>query len=172
MSSIHIDGDRLLRDLRLPYFTMAKLREMKVGEVYELFDVYGPPMFPEGSEATCAGASIERIKGGLCFNALWMLNVGRKGRKRPIMFVPSVVLKQVQKRNFELQVDKEAHHSHHGLRLFVRIVRLAHRLADMAKAAGELDCERKLRPTVFGYPEERCGYVVPFLNRISNSKWK
>jgi hypothetical protein len=55
-----------------------------------------------------------------------------------------------------------------SLRMFVRIVRLANRLSRMAKAEGESLCARQLRPSLEGHSEERCGYYVPFLNRLAD----
>lgn len=168
MTSLCIDGDKLLRDLRLPYFTIAMLREMKVGDYFELFDV---SMYMEKSvneDYPTASARIERVKGGYSLSALWMLHVG-KVKKRGHMFVPGVTLKLLPGRKFEIQAKDQnaAAVAIAGIRLFIRIVRLAHRLSRMAASVGEKGCERKLRPSVTGYEEERCGYVVPFLNKLA-----
>ena len=168
MTTAPLDGDKLLRDLRLPYFTIAMLREMKVGDYFTLFDV---GMFVDmGDKEDCptASAQIERVKGGYSLSALWMLHVG-KVKRRGHMFVPGVTLKLMAGRQFEIRAkdQSEAEVSIAGLRLFIRIVRLAHRLSRMAAAAEEKGCERKLRPSVTGHEEERCGYIVPFLNRLA-----
>lgn len=166
--SIVLDGNKLLRDLRLPYFTIAILREMKVGDYVELFDV---SMYVDNSDKQDypnAGARIERVKGGYCLSALWMLHIG-KVKKRGYMFCPGVTVKLMPGRKFEIPAkdDGEADVSMAGLRLFIRIVRLAHRLSRMASAAGEKGCARKLCPSVTGHEEERCGYIVPFLNKLA-----
>lgn len=124
-----LDGDRLLRDLRLPYYTIAMLREMKVGDCYELFDVYGPSMFKNGDtelDPANASASIERIKGGYRLSAGWMLHIG-KARRRGHMWAPGVTLKLLPGRKFELVPAKGADGEKvalAGLRLFIRINRL------------------------------------------------
>ena len=65
MTSICIDGDKLLRDLRRPYFTIAMLREMKVGDYFELFDVSMALGKSEKEDYPTASARIERVKGGI-----------------------------------------------------------------------------------------------------------
>lgn len=166
--NICIDGNKLLRDLRLPYFTIAMLREMKVGDYFELFDVSMAVVKSEKEDYPTASARIERVKGGYSLSALWMLHVG-KVKRRGHMFCPGVTLKLMPGRQFEIpaKTQSEAEVSLAGLRLFIRIVRLAHRLSRMAAAIGEKGCERKLRPSVTGHEEERCGYVVPFLNKLA-----
>mgnify|MGYP003597351062 CR=1 FL=1 len=118
-----IDGDKLLRDLRLPYYTIAMLRDMKHGDSYELFDVYGPAMHP-GTDAdpANAGARIEKVKGGYVLSALWMLHIG-KAQKRGHMWSPGVKLKLLPGRKFELIPEKRANGEQvalAGLRLFAR----------------------------------------------------
>jgi hypothetical protein len=165
--SVVIDGDKLLRDLRLPYFTIAMLRGMKLGASYELFDVYGPSL--GCSEPASAGACIEKIKGGYMLSALWMLNVG-KAKRRGHLWSPSVVLKLLPNRKFAVSdvfVSARRPISLDGLKLFVRIVRLGHRLADMATAAGDKEAARKLRPTLSRRIDDRCGHVVKFLDSLA-----
>ena len=133
-----IDGDKLLRDLRLPYYTIAMLRDMKLGDCYELFDVYGPSMFKGGdTDPANAGARIEKVKGGYVLSGLWMLHIG-KAQKRGHMWSPGVKLKLLPARKFELIPEKRADGEQvalAGLRLLIRICRLGHRLAAMAKAS-------------------------------------
>lgn len=165
-----LDGDKLLRDLRLPYYTIAMLREMKLGDSYELFDVYGPSMF-KGVETDPANASarIEKVKGGYRLSALWMLHIG-KAKRRGHMWSPGVTLKLLPGRKFELVPAKGTDGqqvAHGGLRLFIRINRLAHRLATMAKAAGAKDDARTLQPTMMSEVDHRCGYTVAFLDTLA-----
>lgn len=165
-----IDGDKLLRDLRLPYYTIAMLRDMKVGECYELFDFYGPAL-PELGDAgpANAGARIERVKGGFLFSALWMLHIG-KAKRRGHMYAPGVKLKLLPGRKLEIvseRFEDGEQVAFAGLRLFVRICRLAHRLASMAKAAGAKEDVRLLRPAMMKEVDHRCGYEVPFLNTLA-----
>lgn len=40
--SLVIDGHSWMRMLRFPYYTVAKIRQMKVGEQLSLFDFVGP----------------------------------------------------------------------------------------------------------------------------------
>lgn len=172
MAVLIIDGDKLLRDLRLPYYTIAMLRDMKVGDSYELFQVYGPSMLPgTGADPAYAGARIEKVKGGYELSALWMLHIG-KATKRGHMWVPAVKLKLLPGRKFELVPDKRKDGEQvalAGLRLFIRICRLAHRLAVMAKASGAKDDARKLLPTMMSKVDNRCGYQVPFLETLAAS---
>lgn len=165
-----IDGDKLLRDLRLPYYTIAMLRDMRVGDSYELFDVYGPSMLPGTDvDPANAGARIEKVKGGYALSALWMLHIG-KAKKRGHMWVPAVKLKLLPGRKFELVPDKREDGEQvalAGLRLFIRICRLGHRLAAMAKASGAKDDARKLQPTMGSKVDNRCGYQVDFLATLA-----
>lgn len=165
-----IDGDKLLRDLRLPYYTIAMLRDMRVGDSYELFDVYGPSML-SGTDVdpANAGARIEKVKGAYVLSALWMLHVG-KAHKRGHMWSPGAKLKLLPGRKFELIPEKRADGEQvalAGLRLFIRICRLGHRLAAMAKASGAKEDARKLRPTMMKEVDNRCGYQVDFLTTLA-----
>lgn len=163
-----IDGDRLLRDLRLPYWTISILRQMHVGDGYDLFDFYGPPMGIGDDNLSNTGARIERIKGGLFLSAGWMLHVG-KAHKRGHMLCLDTKLVLLPNRKFEvthLGFSKEPVNLM-GLRLFVRIVRLAHRLADMAKQAGAKEDARMMRPNIQNKAPDRFGFRIPFLDCIA-----
>ncbi|TAG49758.1 MAG: hypothetical protein EAZ30_02680 [Betaproteobacteria bacterium] len=159
-----LDGSRLLRDLRLPYYSIAIMREMRLGDERTLFDVYtSRPMYDEvPDEHGSASAQIERVRGGFYLSALWMLPIGNH-RSRGTLFCTGFAIRLLPNRRFALE-----HKDVDNLRLFVRIVRLAARVSSMAKAAGESQCARLLRPSLEGHWEERCGYVVPFLNRLAD----
>lgn len=156
---ITIDADKILNDLRLPYYTIAMLRDMKLGDDYQLFDVYGPSI--AGADPANASASIEKIKGGYSLSAMWMLNIGN-ARRRGHMWVPTVTINLLPGRKFKI---KQANLN--ALRLFIRICRLAHRLAKMADSAKAYDDARKLRPSMLKRTEGRCGYEVEFLKELA-----
>jgi hypothetical protein len=142
---------------------------MRVGDSYELFDIYGPPLGIRDDEPSNAGARIERIKGGFLLSALWMLHVG-KAKKRGHMLCLDSKLILLPKRQFAVCnaiPNSKMPVNMSGLRLFVRVVRLAHRLSDMAKAAGAKDDARMLRPSMLKNTADRCGYRVPFLDTIA-----
>jgi hypothetical protein len=160
-NSLAIDGDRFLKDLRLPYCTISSLRQMRVGDVFELMDFYGPPMFTDG-EPLSASASIERVRGGLRFSGLWMLHVG-KTKLRGHMWCSGFEMVLRPSRKFEMVKETDIGH----LKLFVRIIRLATRLADMAKKAGDRDAAYKMRPLITT-SAERLGFYIPFLDKIAD----
>lgn len=155
------DGDRFLKDLRLPYCTISSLRQMRVGDVFDLMDFYGPPMFTDGKPQS-ASASVERVRGGLRFSALWMLHVG-KTKLRGHMWCSGFVMVLRPGRKFEMVKETDIGH----LKLFVRIIRLATRLADMAKKAGDKDAAYKMRPLITT-SVERLGHYIPFLDKIAD----
>jgi len=169
-----IDGDRLLRDLRLPYYSFAQLREMRVGDHYVLFDFTGPPVFGlPGAEPSVAGATMERIRGGIRLTALWMLHVGRGARRRPHVVVPGITLQLLSGRQVRLIPDhdggasEEPRRAGDGLRLFTRVVRFAHRLADLAQRHGDLGATEQMRPVLRKRDRRRFGDRVEWLDRIA-----
>lgn len=161
-----IDGNRLLRDLRLPYWTFAQLRDMRAGEAYNLFDVAGPPVFglPGGTPSE-ASASVERVPGGLVLSALWMLHVGASAHRRAHVLVPGVRLAVRPGRQFAaVGWDPSADN---GLRLFIRVVRFAHRLADLAEARGDREAAEQMRPVLRRCDRRRLGVRVAFLDALA-----
>jgi hypothetical protein len=160
-----VDGDQLLRDLRLPYYTIAILRNMKVGDRFELFDVCGPSMF-EGGDPSSASAGIERVKGGHNLSALWMLHIGN-ARRRGHLWASGVKLKLLAGRRFEILTESDAGEAKATLQSFVCICRLAHRLAAMATAAGDLKAAWLLRPMMTNEVADRYGHEIGFLNSIA-----
>ncbi|WP_037586985.1 hypothetical protein [Stenoxybacter acetivorans] len=164
-----IDGDKLLRDLRLPYFTIAQLREMKVGDCYELFDVYEPGLWQGDMSASAnAFAAIERVYGSCRLSGLWLLNIGN-AKRRGYLYVDEIRIKLLPNRTFELLPYRQGGEQAalNGLRLFVRICRLAHRLAVMARNAGAIEDALKLRPCLMNEVERRCGHEVAFLKTLT-----
>ncbi len=169
---ITLDGNKLLRDLRLPHCTIALLRNMKIGDKYDLFDVSHAPMTQTDRKYwPSASARVERVRGGYDLSALWMLEIGNMKRLGTI-FVPGFRLKLAQGRVFEAHVNGEdgADLLRSSLRLYILIVRLAQRLSGMASARGEHACARMLRPMVTMHDEDRNGYTVPFLNGLVHAE--
>jgi hypothetical protein len=162
-----IDANGLLRALRLPYWSFAALRSMRVGDSFTLFCFSGPPVFGlEGGEPSTASACIERVHGGLNLSALWMLHVGRAAGRRTHVFVPDLRIAVRPGREFELFRQSP---SDNGLRLFTTVVRRVHRLADLAEASGAVDAAMDMRPSIRGYEKRPLGKRVPFLATIAGA---
>lgn len=155
-----IDGNRLLRDLRLAYCDIAKLRNMRLGDSYILYDFYQP------TSSDVLGlsnfAAIERVKGGFSLSATWLLLIGHF-IKRGYIIIPDFRIKLLRHRQFEVPTQSD----YKSLRVFIRLVRLTHRLADMANAAGEKEASVIMRPHISQYHSlKHTGQIVPFLNTL------
>lgn len=92
--SLVIDGHDWMRMLRFPYFTVAKIREMKVGEELSMFEFAGPSGglgqgsnaagFSQGSNLDygSVGARITRMHGGKwMLEVIWMAHIGKALRR-------------------------------------------------------------------------------------------
>ncbi|KWN79237.1 hypothetical protein WM24_27335 [Burkholderia ubonensis] len=155
-----VDGDRWLRRLGMPYFTLAILREMRVGDEVILLDYDGPSILPGGEPPGRVGASIEKVRGGnWYFSALWMLHVGHATR-RPHIFTFGTFRVETGRRLSWEGKDTGA------MRSFERVVRLSVRLARMARFAGDRTSARRMEP----YPWLDHDFTrtdVPFLTTIA-----
>jgi hypothetical protein len=154
-----IDADWLLRKLRLPYYTVAKLRQMKLGEQLVLFNVLGPPMMNDAVPSQ-ARAVLTRVRGGINFGAVWNLHIG-KASKRGHMYCLGTVFKLHPLRQISIVTEGDS------FKLFIKIFRLMHRLSAMAQAKGFNKDAVWLKPSTLQLPEEYYGQRSVFLDTIA-----
>ncbi len=80
---IQVDAHDWIRGLRLEYWRVAQLRELRVGEQFWIAFFSGP-----GVTKSCKGhceAYIERIRGGYRFAAVWTMNWTANARHAHVM---------------------------------------------------------------------------------------
>lgn len=124
-----IDADRWLRGTGLPYWTVAKLREMKVGEVLSLVDFEGPGI--TGALTGSARVVVERKRGYWSFSALWLLYVGRNAFRRGTLWAPDVHFRVKPGRTLEFIGNDD------GSDYILQVLRRCRHLAKWAKDAGD-----------------------------------
>jgi len=139
--SLVIDGHDWMRMLRFPYFTVAKIREMKVGDELSMFEFVGPSGFKEGSDAHPGhvGARIQRLHGKQWkLEVFWMAHVGKVFKRGHIwswvtfrLGAGSVICITPESADHDLNylIDAE--------KMVRRVCRLVHRLSKMAEKAGD-----------------------------------
>lgn len=115
------------------------------------------------SEATNASAHIERVNGGFVVSALWMLHVGKAHRRGHML--TSFSLKLLPGRRFSISSIPGGSSPLVTLSIFVRIVRLMHRLSRMALSAGDRKASLDLLPSIRFKPFG--SYVVDYLQKIA-----
>ena len=79
-----IDSHSWIRSLRLEYWRVAQIRQLRVGEVFWIGFFDGPGVIPEVS-GHCE-ACIERVKGGYEFMATWTIRMGKPLRPHILTF--------------------------------------------------------------------------------------
>lgn len=78
MAGLQIDSHDWIRALRLEYYRVAQIRELRLGEQFWIGYFSGP-----GVSADATGhceAYIERIRGGYRFHAIWTVCMGKSRR--------------------------------------------------------------------------------------------
>jgi hypothetical protein len=141
-SQIVVDGHKWMAMLRFPHFTVAALRDMRVGDELSMFEFLGPAMGGSGEPAV-ALATISRARGKYQLEVAWMLHVGKVARRghiwywvnfaleknSVIRFIPPVkaVCKNVGPVAETLLAERACRH----------VCRLAYRLSQMAEKAGD-----------------------------------
>ncbi len=140
-----VDADRWLRGTGLPYWTVAQLREMKVGDVLTLVDFKGPGI-TRGSLGSVRIA-VERKHGFWSFDAIWLLYIGRNAYRRGTIWAPDVRFKLKPGRLLEFIGDADASDS---IRLMLRWCR---HLAKWAKRAGDGNAYAAILPLSILWPE-------------------
>lgn len=74
MPSLRIDAHDWMRALRLEYYRVAQIRDLRQGEQFWVGYFPGPGVTPDAT-GHCK-AYIERIRGGYCFHAIWTICLG------------------------------------------------------------------------------------------------
>jgi hypothetical protein len=146
-----LDVDPFLRRTGLPYWTWAKLRQMRVGQEFELVNFVAPGILPEVEGAVAV--TVERQRGGVFrLDAVWTAHLGKNAQRRGHLLVWAH-FKMLPGRKLELLPDKSATRpdSHLWcLRLIRVVLRRAALLARWAKRDGDRDAFGALYPGFFG----------------------
>ncbi|WP_321874500.1 hypothetical protein [Burkholderia ubonensis] len=153
------DADPWLRRLGLPYYTLAILRDMRVGDEVVLFDYEGPCIVPGGDTPGRVAAMVERVKGEWRFEALWMVGIGKNDKRRGTIWTFGRFKVEKSRRLSWPEKDMAA------MRSFERIVRLSNRLAKMARAAGDSSSRRAMTPYPYRHYDDVLA-VAPFLTTL------
>lgn len=134
-----INGHAWMRALRMPPFTIARLREMRVDEQLVMLNIQGPASFPT-AEPAVATIVFDRDRGGIWhYDALWMLHVGKSANRRGHIWTFGN-FKLVRGGDIEFVADSISDTPEKvaaAERQLRRISRLAARLAMMAQARGD-----------------------------------
>jgi len=75
---LRIDSHNWIRALRLEYFHVAQIRELRLGEQFWIGYFLGPGVTPD-TKGHCE-AYIERVRGGYRFHAIWTICMGKSSR--------------------------------------------------------------------------------------------
>lgn len=138
--SLVIDGHDWMEILRFPYYTVAKIREMKVGDELSIFNFIGPSGFTKGSNADRGevGARIQRLHGKEWkLEVFWMVHIGKAFKRGHIWSwvtfrlgagsIIRITNKSSEHVNTLIDAEKSVR----------RVCRLVHRLSKMAKKNGD-----------------------------------
>ena len=142
-SKIIIDADKWMRGTGLPYWTVAALREMKVGDGLTILDFTGPGFSPDHQGSV--GVSVERRRGCWEFSALWLSEIGRNARRRGHIFVPGAKFKLLPGRKIEVMSNLDQD----GMRLVRLILCRSSKLAKWARESGDRLAAGALSPSHF-----------------------
>lgn len=149
--SLTIDGHEWMRMLRFPYYTVAKIRNMKVRDELSMFEFAGPSCFKREAAAGngCVCAKIQRMSGKRWkLEVFWMAHVG-KTFKRGVIW--SWVFFRLEPgsliRILPESVDDNLIRSEQVVR---KVCRLANRLTKMAEKAGD----RQSMAQMMAYPRQ------------------
>ncbi len=83
-NNLQIDAHDWIRALRLAYYRVAQIRELRLGEQFWIGYFAGPGVSPD-AKGHCE-AYIERIRGGYSFNAIWTVSTGKASRAHIMTF--------------------------------------------------------------------------------------
>lgn len=101
-----IDAHDWVRTLRLEYYRVAQIRNLRVGEQFWIASFSGPGITPE-VDGHCE-AYIERVRGGYRFNAIWTMRWTGKATRSHIMTYGSFNLLSGNIIEFDAVKDVEA----------------------------------------------------------------
>lgn len=163
-TNIVFDGHDWAGRLRLPYWTIAKLREMRVGDELPIFEFFGPPML-ENLGPSRVSCCVQREKGLWRLDVLWMAHIG-KARKRGHIW--SWVNFHLGAGSMVTLLSEEGQDASELLRAEFqvrRVCRLVGRLQRMADRAGDRRSMVSMMPSPGHWRRE--SDVVPFLQQIA-----
>lgn len=160
-----IEMDKWMRGTGLPYWTVAAIREMKVGDSFIILDYTGPGLSPEHQGRV--SVAIDREHGAWVFSALWLAQIGRNAHKRGHIFVSCARFKLIAHRRIEVSDGS----SLRGMHLVRLILRRSFALSRWARLAGEREAAAALDPSYFRSRTEKIlepeGMAEEWLAQIS-----
>lgn len=109
ITNLRIDAHEWVRALRLEYYRVAQIRDLRVGEQFWIASFSGPGVTPK-VDGHCE-AYIERVRGGYQFNAIWTMRWTGKPTRSHIMTYGSFNLLPGNIIEFEAVKDVEAEKS-------------------------------------------------------------
>lgn len=148
-TSTLLDANTWLKASSLPYWTLAALRDMRVGDEYALADFMGPGLC--GSRGGLAQVVVTRVRGGWYVNSLWTLHLGKNAWRRGHIYAQAR-FRIAPERQFELLPDKpgaRVEDSLAGMRAAALILRRSAALARWAKAQNSMRAYLNLHPQFF-----------------------
>ncbi|GIK74532.1 MAG: hypothetical protein BroJett021_35200 [Chloroflexota bacterium] len=163
-TNLVFDGHEWMERLRLPYWTIAKMREMRVGDELPIFEFSGPPM-SEKIASTKVACHVQRAKGSWRLEVLWMAHVGKASKRGHIWSWVDFRLGAGSAITLLSEPNKDKSHVLSAEFQVRRICRLVDRLRRMADHAGDWHSMARMEASP-GYWRDDIG-VVPFLKQIA-----
>ncbi|MBU9200039.1 hypothetical protein KTD31_01305 [Burkholderia multivorans] len=164
---VHLDFDHFRRLTGLPYWTWAKLRELRVGQQLQLVDFAAPGIVPKVEGV--AAVTVERRRGGTFrMDAMWTAHLGKNAQRRGHLWV-WVEFKMQPGRKMELLPDKSATRDDSHLwclRLIQVVLRRAALLSRWAKRDGDSEAFGALYPGVFMSRYDTEYGALPWLEKL------
>lgn len=168
-ATLLINGHDWMKTLGLPLWTIAKMRDMRIGEELALFGFTGPAMSPK-TGPTMAHATVIRHRGGYRLEVFWMLHVGNAKRRGHIWSWIDFVLEKGSTIRFVPERPGTPETTVAAIRASeksVRLVcRLVARLREMAKKAGNRTSAFAMRPQLCAADRRTVNHAT-FLDTIA-----
>lgn len=142
-----VDANLWLRRFRLPYWTLASLRKMPIGDVLLLTEFQAPGLV-QGTGL--AGVSVTRYRGYFQLEVVWTAHLGKNARRREHVWW-SMEFKLRPGRQLELlqQAWIDGDFRMAGMRQAEVVLRRARLLSRWAARAGEPRAAAALEPSHF-----------------------
>lgn len=143
-----IPADPLLAAAGLPYYALAKIRNLRVGEGYTLVNFAAPGFC--GTTANVSATIVRERRGIYRLEAGWMAHLGKNAQRRGHLW-SWAFLRLKPGRQFELvQADGPGPDVRRvSLRMVEKVLRRAVLLADWAKRSGDTAAFRAISPAFF-----------------------
>lgn len=142
-----VDADPWLRRFRLPYWALARLRAMRVGDTLLLTEFEAPGL-ADGTGV--AGVCVTRLRGSFQMESVWTAHLGKNALRRGHLWW-SVSFKVLAGRRLALLQPEpwEGDFRLAGLRQAAVVLRRSRMLARWAAAAGDSRAAAALEPLNF-----------------------